>query len=136
MTTVLVSGCFDPFHAGHLLHLEAARQFGDRLVVAVTKDAFVHKGENRPVFAEDKRLLVVKALRCVDEAMLSESSREALEVVKPQVFVLGMEYRTKICEEDAKFCAENGITIGFTNEEVFSSSALLTHGTYPTWART
>ena len=39
MKVVLANGVFDIFHIGHLLYLEAAAELGDRLVVAVTRDA-------------------------------------------------------------------------------------------------
>lgn len=40
---VLVSGCFDLLHPGHIRLLERARSFGDVLVVAVQGDSSVRK---------------------------------------------------------------------------------------------
>ena len=48
---VTTNGCFDVLHLGHLRYLQAARQQGDVLVVAVNSDSSVRKlkGENRPL---------------------------------------------------------------------------------------
>ena len=44
---VTTNGCFDVLHLGHLRYLQAARQLGDLLVVAVNSDSSVRqlKGE-------------------------------------------------------------------------------------------
>ena len=131
MKTVLANGVFDVLHIGHLYHLEAARTFGDRLVVAVTCDAFVNKGSGRPVFKDVDRLRMVRALRCVDEAVLVSTSITALESIRPDVFVKGAEYRDKILAEDREFCEKNGIEIAFTDEPTYSSTALLSYKLRP-----
>ena len=48
---VQAHGTFDLLHVGHVRHLEAAREFGDILVVTLTADRFVNKGPGRPVLA-------------------------------------------------------------------------------------
>ena len=47
---VLANGCFDILHVGHLRYLQAARQPGDVLVVAVNSDKSVRliKDSGRP----------------------------------------------------------------------------------------
>ena len=54
---VTTNGCFDVLHLGHLRYLQAARQLGDLLVVAINSDVSVRelKGENRPLIPEDER---------------------------------------------------------------------------------
>ena len=124
---VLVNGCFDPFHYGHLVHFEAAREYGDRLVVSVTRDANVNKGPRRPVFRESQRARVIQALRCVDDVILVGSSLEALKRIRPNYFVKGAEYVGKIQPEDIEFCNRCGIRIVFTHGETYSSTQLLRH---------
>jgi len=53
---IFSNGCFDLFHAGHLVTLEAARLLGDVLVVAVNSDASVRRLK-RPGRAGMKREL-------------------------------------------------------------------------------
>src|SRR4029079_661793 len=104
MNSVLVVGCFDPFHWGHLMHLAEARMHGDELVVAVTRDAFVNKGPRRPVFDVWKRSAIVQALAMVDKVIHCDGSLHALTVVKPKIFALGKEYEGKVDHRDEAFC--------------------------------
>lgn len=126
---VLCNGCFDPFHVGHLYHLQAARRLGDVLVVSVTRDWAVtmQKGLGRPVFKEKDRCSMLRALAIVDDVVLVDSAAEALRKVKPQVFVKGGEYRGRINELDEQYCRKNGIKIAFTDEATYSSTKLLNH---------
>lgn len=121
---VLANGCFDVLHIGHLNHLEAARAMGDKLIVGVTQDEFVNKGEGRPVFNVWQRIRMLEALRCVDKAFYCQSSLDALKT-KPDIFVKGFEYRGKIKKEDEDYCKEHNIEIRFTNEPFYSSTQLL-----------
>ena len=47
---ILCHGVFDLLHPGHIRHLKDAKSRGDYLVVSITKDEFIKKGFNRPVF--------------------------------------------------------------------------------------
>lgn len=124
---VLANGCFDPFHVGHLRHLLAAATYGTRLVVSVTRDAYVNKGPRRPVFSEMERLEVIAHLRIVDSALLVDNALDALQTVKPDVFVKGADYRGKIEPEHYVYCRVHGIEIAFTDEPAYSSTKLLHH---------
>jgi cytidyltransferase-like protein len=124
---VLANGCFDPFHWGHLKHLQAASKMGDMLYVSVTADAFVNKGPGRPVFTDKQRAEVIRALECVHGVLIVENSLEALKNIMPDIFVKGKEYRGKISPQDLAFCKEHDIQIRFTDEPVYSSTALLNH---------
>lgn len=123
--TVLCNGCFDPVHGGHILHFKAARRLGTRLVVSVTENKYVNKGPSRPIFDELVRIVCVSELRCVDEVILVRSSLEALKLVRPQVFVKGIEYKGKLLQADMDYCEANGIEIVFTDELAYSSTELL-----------
>ena len=125
MKTVLANGCFDLFHYGHLAHLRAARKLGDRLIVALTRDRFVKKGVGRPVFVEYQRAAILRSLRDVDEVFLTANTMEALESIRPDIFVKGSEYRGNIEPEHQAFCDAHGIEIAFTDELTYSSTELL-----------
>lgn len=122
---VLANGCWDLLHYGHLRHLQAARKLGDQLIVSVTKDRSVNKGPGRPVFDQEQRSEMLRALACVDEVILVDSSIEALEKVRPQVFVKGKEYTERLREEDDQYCARNSVQVVFTDEPTYSSTKLL-----------
>ena len=125
MKIVLANGCFDLFHWGHLAHLLAARKLGDELVVSVTIDEFVGKGEGRPVFKDWQRIEMIRALRVVDRALLVTDALDALHTVRPSVFVKGAEYRGKIEPQHQRYCDKHGIEIVFTDTPKWSSTELL-----------
>ena len=102
MTTVLTFGTFDVFHVGHLRLLERARALGDVLVVGVSTDALnVAKKGRPPVFPEDERVALIRALRCVDEVFLEHSlelKREYLLRHRADVLAMGDDWKGRFDE--------------------------------------
>ena len=94
---VTTNGCFDVLHLGHLRYLQAARQLGDLLVVAVNSDSSVRqlKGENRPLVPEDERAEMLAGLECVDYVVIFPESTpiELLSELKPNIHVKGGDYK-------------------------------------------
>jgi cytidyltransferase-like protein len=92
---VLAHGTFDLLHVGHVRFLERARALGDRLVVSVTPSICVRKGPGRPVFSDDERLEMLRALRCVSEAQLAFGATgvEAIARWRPAIYAKGVDYR-------------------------------------------
>ena len=86
---VLANGCFDILHVGHVRYLEAARQLGDILVVAINDDTSVRllKGKGRPIMNLEERCRLVSALECVDYVVsFSEPDvGRVIEILKPAV---------------------------------------------------
>ena len=68
---VLVGGCFDVLHPGHIILLEKAKKLGQELIVLLESDRKVRqlKGVNRPVHNQKARAKILKALRCVDRVI-------------------------------------------------------------------
>ncbi|MFC5380414.1 PfkB family carbohydrate kinase [Aquipuribacter nitratireducens] len=93
---VATGGCFDVLHAGHLALLQAAAGMGDRLVVLVNSDDSVRrlKGPGRPVQAQEDRVRLLAALRCVDEVVVfdEDTPTEVLARLRPDVWVKGGDY--------------------------------------------
>ncbi|MEK7617106.1 MAG: adenylyltransferase/cytidyltransferase family protein [Patescibacteria group bacterium] len=84
---VLVGGCFDVLHPGHVIFLEKAKKAGDKLVVLLESDEKVKKlkGVKRPVHNQDERVQVLLALKSVDEVIklpFIETEREYDEIIK------------------------------------------------------
>ncbi len=95
-TVVWTNGCFDLLHVGHVRNLQAARSFGQVLVVGLNSDASVRqlKGPSRPIIPEAERAEILAALECVDYVVLfSEPTPEAaLKRLQPDVFCKGADY--------------------------------------------
>lgn len=90
---VMVSGCFDLLHSGHVAFFQEAAQFGD-LYVALGSDRTVYELKGTPpVNSQDERLFMVKAIRCVKDAFISRGSgvldfAPEFEELKPDIFVV------------------------------------------------
>jgi rfaE bifunctional protein nucleotidyltransferase chain/domain len=130
---VMAHGVFDLLHMGHVRHLEEARGFGTSLVVSVTADKFVNKGPGRPVFNQNLRAEMLAALACVDWVIVNDSptAESAIETLKPDVFVKGVEYSDERADVTGKIVSEReaverfGGKIIFTHDITFSSSELI-----------
>lgn len=129
---ILCHGCFDLMHPGHIKHLEAAKRMGDILVVTITPDVYIDKGEKRPVFNQNLRAESISALECVDYVAINKwpTACEILRLLKPHIYVKGQEYKnlqdkTGKIQKEAEVIKEIKGEIKFTNEIVFSSTKLI-----------
>ncbi len=65
--TVLVGGCFDLLHYGHLTFLKKAKEQGDYLVVAVESDEFIKKKKKKePIHNQNQRAEILASIIFVD----------------------------------------------------------------------
>ncbi len=71
MRIAIVSGWFNPLHGGHLDMMEAASKLGDKLLVVVNNDNSQLLKKGKIILDEEHRMRLVKALRLVDEAIIS-----------------------------------------------------------------
>ena len=109
--TVLVSGCFDLLHAGHIAFLKEAASYG-RLYVSVGSDENIQflKGK-APVFTQEERIYIINSIECVEEAFVASGSgmldfEPDLKRIKPDIFVVNNDGRT---EEKEVLCKENNV---------------------------
>ena len=84
---VLVGGCFDVLHVGHVIFLEKARAKGDLLIVLLESDENIrkNKGENRPINNQENRAKILSKLQMVDKIIkLPEikNDEEYLKIIK------------------------------------------------------
>jgi D-beta-D-heptose 7-phosphate kinase/D-beta-D-heptose 1-phosphate adenosyltransferase len=129
MKIVACSGYFNPLHKGHVEYLEKAKTLGDKLVVIVNSDHQRALKGSKEFMSQEERMIIVKALRCVDEVILSVDKDgtvcESLKLVRPDIFAKGGDrFANEIPE--AKVCDELKITMvdGLGNK-IQSSSWLL-----------
>ena len=105
--TVMVSGCFDLLHGGHIAFFKTASSYGD-LYVSLGRDEnlLLLKGK-KPVFAESERLYIVKSVRYVHDAFLSSGTgmldfEPDLIRLKPDIFVVNDDghtpYKESLCK--------------------------------------
>ncbi len=93
---VLVGGCFDFIHFGHISFLKQAKSLGDYLVVALESDKNVRlsKGENRPIHTQEQRQEMLRSLVFVDEVIplppmnLDIEYFDLVEKIHPQIIAV------------------------------------------------
>ena len=93
---VLVGGCFDIVHLGHLIFLEKAKAKGDILIVLLESDENIrkNKGQNRPINNQENRAVFLTKLKMVDyviklpEMKSDEDYLEILKKIKPNIIAV------------------------------------------------
>jgi rfaE bifunctional protein nucleotidyltransferase chain/domain len=128
-TVVFANGCFDILHVGHVRYLEAARQHGDLLIVAVNSDASARslKGSGRPVLDESARARLVAALRSVDYVVIfsEQTVVSLLRDLLPDVHAKGTDYSVDTVPERA-IAKDLGIQVAIVGDpKNHSTRALL-----------
>lgn len=113
LKVVLTSGSFDILHEGHSMYLEAARGYGDFLIVGLDSDEKLRlrKGPGRPAVPELERLRMVTHQRGVGLVTLKHSDEpkwSLIKAVRPDVLVATAETYTdeQITELEAKYCGK------------------------------
>ncbi len=69
--TVLVGGCFDILHFGHLTFLKNVKRLGNFLIIALESDEFIINKKNKsPIHDQLQRAQILSFLRMVDLIIL------------------------------------------------------------------
>jgi glycerol-3-phosphate cytidylyltransferase len=92
-------GSFDLLHAGHALMLEEAKSYCDYLIVAIQSDPTLDRGsKNKPVQSYEERIIMLKAIRYVDEITYYDTENDLYELlkrIKPDVRIIGSDWQGK-----------------------------------------
>lgn len=130
---VLCHGVFDLIHIGHIKHFEEAKKYGDILIVSLTSDKYVNKGDGRPVFNQNLRSEFLNSITCIDFIFINNhaSSTNVIKIIKPNFYIKGPDYKNhqrdltkKIFLETNAVKINGGKTI-YTKSVTFSSSNLI-----------
>ena len=127
--TVMVSGGFDPVHAGHIRMIRHAAQFGDVIVVA-NSDNWLFRKKGFDFMEWERRVEILNAIKgvvlvdSVDDA--DDTVCEAIRRLKPTYFANGGD-RGKSNTPEQAVCEELGIELlwGIGGEEKLDSSSEL-----------
>lgn len=129
---VLCHGCFDLMHPGHIKYFQASKKMGDILVVTVSPDIYVDKGDGRPVYNQTLRAESIAALECVDYVAINKwpTAVETLRLLRPHIYVKGQEFENKDdktgkLQQEQVVLVEIGAEMRYTHEIVFSSTKLI-----------
>lgn len=131
--TVMVSGGFDPVHAGHIRMIRDAANFGDVIVIANSDDwLFRKKGFVFMTFEQRAEILnAIKGVILVDSVDDADGTVcEAIRRLKPDFFANGGD-RKKTNTPEVDVCKELEIKLlwGVGGEKKLASSSDLVKGT-------
>lgn len=94
---VLVTGCFDILHLGHIEFFQFAKKLGSRLIVGVDNDTNItaNKGNDHPFFTLKDRMFVLSELESIDwifpiEETFSYNSEKANKMLEQVLSTLNI----------------------------------------------
>ncbi len=123
MKVVLVSGSFNVLHPGHLRLFRFAKEFGDKLIIAVQSDRLAG---NAAHVLEHLRLESVQSVTWVDEALIfDEPLVDLIGRLRPDVVVKGKEHEGRFNPELAVLNQYGGTLVFSSGETIFSSLDLI-----------
>jgi D-beta-D-heptose 7-phosphate kinase/D-beta-D-heptose 1-phosphate adenosyltransferase len=109
---VCASGYFSAIHRGHIEYLAKSKALGDFLVVIVNNDEQTRLKHGEVFKKIEDRLEVVRALRCVDLAIVSADTDrtvcKTLEILRPHIFTNGGD-QTNTHVPEKEVCEKYGI---------------------------
>jgi len=91
---VIVTGCYDWFHSGHVRFFEEVSELGDLyVVVGHDKNIELLKGEGHPMYHEGMRRYMAGAIRYVKRALVSSGdgwldAEPEMERLKPDIYAV------------------------------------------------
>lgn len=109
---VVVTGCFDWLHSGHVRFFEETSALGD-LYVVIGHDANVLqlKGKGHPMFPQNERQYLVQSIRYVKQAIVSTGhgwmdAAPEIALIKPDIYAVNEDGDRP---EKRQFCEQHGI---------------------------
>lgn len=100
---VAVSGGFDPLHIGHVRMMEKARTLGDKLVVIINNDNWLHNKKGFAFMPQKERKELIESFPFVDRVVFTDhkpsdpdrSVSRTLRKIRPHIFANGGDRTTK-----------------------------------------
>lgn len=109
---VLVTGCYDWFHSGHVRFFEEVSDLGD-LYAVVGHDANIRllKGDGHPMFSQDQRRYMVGSIRYVTQALISSGhgwldAEPEIARIRPDIYAVNEDGDKP---EKRRYCEKHGI---------------------------
>lgn len=96
---VLVSGCYDLLHSGHIAFFKIAASYGNLYVSVGRDDNLTFLKGKKPYFSQEERLFIVKSIKYVKEAFLASGSgmldfESDMKRLKPDIFIVNGDGHT------------------------------------------
>jgi len=134
---VLVGGCFDIIHLGHIRFLHEAKKIGEYVLIALESDTFIRGRKKRePIHDQAQRAEILVALRDVDGVILlpdqmnNELYNGLVRVIKPAVIAVTQGDEQMENKKNQAKTVNGEVIIVTPFISPFSSSQILNYGTY------
>lgn len=117
---VLVGGCFDLVHLGHLVFLQKAKSIGDILFVLLESDQTIRrlKGDKRPINSQINRAKFLTHLKSVDfviklpEFKTNQQYQKLITQIKPNIIAITQnDFQKKLKKQQANLVKAKLITV-------------------------
>ncbi len=99
MKRIITFGTYDLLHIGHVKIFERAKALGDHLTVGISTDALNYsKKEKHPIYSQQERAEIVKAIRYVDDVFFEDSLELKKEYIlehRADILVMGDDWKGK-----------------------------------------
>ncbi|MDY3330982.1 MAG: adenylyltransferase/cytidyltransferase family protein [Pelistega sp.] len=127
---IFTNGVFDILHRGHVTYLDAAKDLGASLVVAVNTDESVRrlgKAPDRPFNTMEDRRALLAALASTDAITFfaEDTPYELIEKLRPDMIVKGGDYDMSKLPETALVEQWGGKAVAIDFEHDRSTTALV-----------
>ena len=99
MKIIVVSGGFDPIHSGHIAYFKAAKELGDKLVVALNSDDWLINKKGKFFMPFQERKTIIENLLPVD-SVIDFIDDEAGSAVNALIKVKEISLITKEIKKD------------------------------------
>jgi rfaE bifunctional protein nucleotidyltransferase chain/domain len=124
---IFTNGCFDILHAGHIRLFQAAKKWGDILIVALNDDASVRriKGPGRPIFPLAERWEILEAIEDIDflTSFCEDTPKKIITVLLPDILVKGGDWRPEevVGKEEVEAAGGKVVTVPYLKGHSSSS---------------
>ncbi len=90
-------GAFDITHAGHILMFKECKEVCDYLIVGLQTDPSIDRPfKNKPVQSVDERLIMLSAIKYIDEVFIYTTEKDLLKFLKKKridIRILGADHK-------------------------------------------
>lgn len=109
MKKVITFGVYDLLHIGHVLLFKKAKELGDYLIVAVQDDDVIrkYKPDAEMVYSINERLLMVGAIKYVDEVVVYKNVDKDIRKIDFDVFAKGPDQSHEGFQRAVDWCKDN-----------------------------
>lgn len=126
--TVLVDGCFDPLHYGHIEYFKFAASFGLPVFCNIETDKYIERYKKRKaLIPEEQRIHIIDAIKYITYTHLqSSTTTSVLSLLKPLKYIKGFDWKEKkLPQDEESICKKLKIDILYTEKNIDSSTTLL-----------